>query len=79
MFWDLKTNKISPTKVNTKKNNLALIIIPELNKLEARFGISGSFIEFNQIFEKKNANDKPNMIKRLIIHRYEKAFFDFED
>ena len=75
MFWDLKTNKISPIKVKAKKNNLALIIIPELNKFEARFGISGSFIEFNQIFEKKNAIDKPSMIKRLKIHKYEKAFF----
>ena len=75
MYWDLKTNKLSPIKANAKKNNLALRIIPELNKFEARFGISGSFIEFNQIFDKKNAIDNPSMIKRLKIQKYEKAFF----
>ena len=67
--------KINPIKVKAKKNNLALIIIPELNKSEARFGISGSFIAFNQIFDKKRAIDKPSMIKRLKIHRDEKTFF----
>ena len=75
MFWNLKTRKMIPIKVSAKKNNLVLKIIPELNKLEARFGISGSFIEFNQIFDKKNAIDKPRRIKRLIIHKDEKAFF----
>ena len=66
-----------PTKVKAKKNNLALRIIPLLNKFEARFGISGSFIEFNQLFDKKNAIDNPNRIKRLINHKDEKAFFSF--
>ena len=75
MFRDLKASKTIPIKVNAKKNILALKIIPELNKFEARFGISGSFIEFNQIFDKKNAIDNPSIIKRLIIHKYEKAFF----
>ena len=74
MYWDLKTKKLSPIKAKAKKNNLALRIIPESNKFEARFGISGSFIKFNQLFDKKNAIDKPNNIKRLIIHKYEKAF-----
>ena len=54
-----------------KKNNLALIIIPEFNRSEARFGISGSFIELTQIFDRKNANDNPKKIKRLRIHKYE--------
>ena len=75
MLRDLKINKISPIIVNETHNNLALKIIPELNKFEARFGISGSFIEFNQIFDKKNEIDKPRKIKRLIIHKYVKAFF----
>ena len=46
-------------RVNEKKNNLALKIIPELISSDARLGISGSLIELNQIFEKKNAMDKP--------------------
>ena len=62
-------------KAKAKKNNLALKIIPVLNKFDARFGISGSFIVFNQIFDKKNAIDNPNSIKRLIIHKDEKTFF----
>ena len=37
---------------------------------EARLGISGSFIEPSQIFEKKNAIERPNKIKILIIHKY---------
>ena len=69
--------KINPIKVNAKKNNLALRIIPELNKSEARFGISGSFIAPNQIFDKKKAIDKPSIIKKLIIHKDEKTFFLF--
>ena len=67
MYWDLKTKKLSPIKANAKKNNLALRIIPESNKFEARFGISGSFIKFNQLFEKKNAIETPNKIKILNI------------
>ena len=58
-----------------KKNNFALKIIPELNRFEARFGISGSLIDCNQIFDKKNADDRPSRIKRLKIHKYEKALF----
>ena len=75
MFWNLKINKIIPKKVNAKENTLALKIIPELNRFEARFGISGSFIKFNQIFDKKNAIDKPDNIKRFSTHNNEKAFF----
>ena len=75
MFWDLKTSKTIPIDVKTKKNNLALRIIPAPNRFEARFGISGSFIEFNQIFDRKKAIDKPSRIKRLIIQICEKAFF----
>ena len=56
--------------VNKEKNNLALKIIPVLTSSEARFGISGSFIEVNQISEKKNAIDIPNKIKILKIHKY---------
>ena len=48
-------------KVKPNKNNLALRIKPELIRSEARFGISGSFIVFNQIFDKRiNFQDKPN-------------------
>ena len=63
-----------PRKVKAKKNNLALKIIQLLNKFEARFGISGSFIVFNQTFDKKNAIVSPRRIKRLIITKDEKAF-----
>ena len=67
---DFKENKIIAKSVNKEKKNLALKIIPELNKLDARLGISGSFIELNQIFEKKNAIDTPKKIKILKIHKY---------
>ena len=56
--------------VNEVKNNLDLKIIPELINSDARLGISGSFIEPNQIFEKKNDNEIPNKIKILKIHKY---------
>ena len=56
--------------VNKEKNNLALKIIPELISSDARLGISGSLIELNQLFEKKNANEKPNKINILKIHKY---------
>ena len=56
--------------VNEEKNNLALKIIPELISSDARLGISGSFIEFNQKLEKKNAIEKPNKIKILKIQKY---------
>ena len=67
---DLKENRIIAKSVNKEKNNLALKIIPELNNSDARLGISGSFIEPNQIFEKKNAIDTPKKIKILKIHKY---------
>ena len=67
---DFKENKIMERSVNEEKNNLALKIIPELINSDARLGISGSFIELSQIFEKKNANERPNKIKILIIHKY---------
>ena len=57
--------------VNEEKNNLALKIIPELISSDARFGISGSFIKINQLFEKKNAIETPNKIKILKTHKYE--------
>ncbi len=57
--------------VNKEKNNLALKIIPELINSDTRLGISGSFIEPNQIFERKNAIDTPKRIKILKIHKYE--------
>ena len=56
--------------VNKEKNILALKIIPELISSDARLGISGSLIELNQIFEKKNATEKPNKTKILKIHKY---------
>ena len=71
MFLDFKENKIIARNVNEEKNNFALKIIPELISSEARLGISGSLIELNQTFEKKNANETPNKIKMLKIHKYE--------
>ena len=67
---DLKENKIIARRVNEEKNNLALKIIPELINSDARLGISGSLIELNQIFEKKNAIEIPNKIKILKIQQY---------
>ena len=67
---NLKENKIIARSVNEEKNNLALKIIPELISSDARLGISGSLIELNQIFEKKNAIETPNKIKILKIHKY---------
>ena len=66
----LKENKIIARSVNEEKNNLALKIIPEFISSDARLGISGSFIELNQLFEKKNAIEKPNKIKILKIQKY---------
>ena len=65
------------TSVNEEKNNLALKIIPELINSDPRLGISGSFIELNQIFEKKNDNETPNRINMLKIHKYEKLSSEF--
>ena len=67
---DFRENKIIARSVNEEKNNLALKIIPELIISDARLGISGSLIEINQLFEKKNAIETPNKIKILIIHKY---------
>ena len=67
---DFKENKIIARSVNEEKNNLALKIIPELISSVTRFGISGSFIELNQKFEKKNAIENPNKINILKIHKY---------
>ena len=66
----LKENKIIARSVNADKNSLALKIIPELISSDARLGISGSLIELNQIFEKKNAIETPNKIKILKMHKY---------
>ena len=63
--------------VNKEENNLALKIIPELINSDARLGISGSFIELNQIFEKKNAIETPNKIKILKINKYIYPFPEF--
>ena len=67
---DLKENKIIARSVNEEKNNLALKIIPELISSDARLGISGSFIELNQISEKKNAIETPNKIKIFKTQKY---------
>ena len=56
---------------------MALKIIPELTSSYTRLGISGSFIEFNQIFEKKNAIETPNKIKMLKMHKNRKLFLEF--
>ena len=68
IFLDFKENKIIARSVYEEKNNLALKIIPELINSDPRLGISGSFIELNQIFEKKNVIEKPKKIKILNIH-----------
>ena len=70
IFLDFKENKIIARRLNEEKNNLALKIIPELISSDARLGISGSLIELNQIFEKKNTIEKPNKIKILKIQKY---------
>ena len=57
--------------VNEEKNNFAFKIIPEFTSSDARLGISGSLIELNQIFEKKNAINMPNKIDTLKIHKNE--------
>ena len=67
---NFKENKIIARSVIEEKNNLALKIIPELISSDARLGISGSFIEINQLLEKKNAVETPNKIKILKIHKY---------
>ena len=67
---DFKEKKIIARNENEKKNNLALKIIPELINSEPRLGISGSFIELNQLFEKKNAIETPHKIKILKIQKY---------
>ena len=69
MYLDFKENKIIAKRVNEEKNNLALKIIPELISSDARLGISGSLIELNQIFEKKNAIEKPKKTKILKIQK----------
>ena len=51
--------------------------MPESISSDARFGISGSFIELNQIFEKKNAIETPNKIKILKMHKYRQLFLEF--
>jgi len=76
-FLNFKENKIIARSVNKEKNNLALKIIPELIKSETRLGISGSFIELNQISEKKNAIETPKKIKILKINKYKELLFEF--
>ena len=73
-----KDKQNNSNKSKRKENNLALKIIPELKRFEARLGISGSFIKTNQIFDKKKAIDKPSKIKRLVIHKYKNSFFGSE-
>ena len=70
IILDFKENKTIANNVNEEKNNLALKIIPELTNSDPRLGISGSLIELNHIFEKKNAIEKPKKIKILKIHKY---------
>jgi len=69
IFLNFKKNRIIARSVSEEKNNLALKIIPELISSDARLGISRSFIELNQLFEKKNAKERPNKIKILKMHK----------
>ena len=66
---DFRENKIIAKSVNKEKNSLHLKSIPELISSDASLGISGSFIELNQLFEKKNAIETPNKIKILKIQK----------
>ena len=66
-----KENKIIARSVNIEKNSLALKIIPELINSDPRLGISGSFIELNQIFENKNVIEIPKKIQILKSHKNE--------
>ena len=50
--------------------------MPEFISSDTRLGISGSFIELSQIFEKKNAIEIPNKIKILKIHKYKKLLLE---
>jgi hypothetical protein len=50
--------------------------MPEFIISDTRLGISGSFIELSQIFEKKKAIERPNKIKILKIHKYKKLLFE---
>ena len=77
IFLDLEENKTIARSVSEEKNNLALKIIPELINSDARLGISGSFIELSQIFEKKNAIETPNKTKILKNPKYKKLLFEF--
>ena len=45
--------------------------MPEFVNSDTRSGISGSFIELSQIFEKKNATETPNKIKILKNPKYQ--------
>ena len=74
---DFKENKIIARNVNKEKNNLALKIMPKLISSDPRLGISGSFIELSQIFEKKNAIERPKKIKILKIHKDKYLLFEF--
>ena len=74
---NFKENKIIARIVNEEKNSLALNIIPVLISSDTRLGISGSFIELNQIFEKKNDKEIPNKINILKIHKYKLLLFVF--
>ena len=70
-------DKANKTTAKVKKTNLAFKIAPEFTKSWAKFGISGSLIVFNQMFEKKNAPDNPNNTKRLNSNKYENNWFWF--
>ena len=74
---DFKENKTIAKSVNEEKNNFALKIIPELINSDERLGISGSFIELSQIFEKKNAIETPNKIKILKNSKQKELLFEF--
>ena len=69
IFLDFKENKIIARSVNEEKNNLALKIMPEFISSDTKLGISGSFIELSQTFEKKNAIERPNKIKIFKIQK----------
>ena len=74
---NFKENRIIARSVSKEKNNLALKIIPELISSDARLGISGSVIKLNQLFEKKNAIEKPKKIKILISKKINNFYLIF--
>ena len=80
IFFDLAKFKSKEAIAKKEKIIRALKIIPELTKSVERLGISGSFIQLNQIFDKKKEIDSPNkfkIVKNSIYEKFLLIFFNF--